>query len=57
MMVHFCDETMFSPWVPFIQMLVVINTSLDLIIEIWIKINNYIMKRIVWLFIDKNVVC
>jgi hypothetical protein len=57
MMVHFCDKTMFSPWVPFIQMLVVINTSLDLIIEIWIKINNYIMKRIVWLFIDKNVVC
>jgi hypothetical protein len=57
MMVHFCDETMFYPWVPFIQMLVVINTSLDLIIEIWIKINNYIMKRIVWLFIDKNVVC
>jgi hypothetical protein len=31
---HFCEETMFFLWVPFIQMLVVINISLDLLIEI-----------------------
>ncbi len=32
----------------------VINISLDLVIGTWIKINNFIMKRIVWLFIDKK---
>jgi hypothetical protein len=52
MVVHFCDKTMFFfPWVPFIQMLVVINISLDILIGTWI------MKRIVWLFIDKKIVC
>jgi hypothetical protein len=34
--VYFCDETMFFLWVPFIQMLVVINISLDLLIRTWI---------------------
>jgi hypothetical protein len=33
-MAHFCDEMVVFPWVPFIQMLVVINISLDLLIEI-----------------------
>jgi hypothetical protein len=37
-------------------MLVVINISLDLLIGIWIYTNNFIMKRIVWLFIDKKIV-
>jgi hypothetical protein len=32
LMAHFCDETMFFPWVPFIQMHVMINMSLDLLI-------------------------
>jgi hypothetical protein len=32
MVVHFCDETMFFSWVPFIQMHMVINISLDLLI-------------------------
>ncbi len=33
-------------------MLVVINISLNLLIRTWIYTNNFIMKRIVWLFID-----
>jgi hypothetical protein len=45
---------MFFPWIPFIQMLVVINISLDLLIGTWISIKNFIMKRTVWLFIDKK---
>jgi len=57
MVVYFCDEMMFFPWVPFIQMHIVINISLDLLIGIWIKTNNFIMKRIVWLFIDKKLIC
>jgi hypothetical protein len=57
MVVHFCDETMFFPWVPFIQMYTLINISLDLLIGIWIKINNFIIKKIVWLFIDKKIIC
>jgi len=47
MMRHFCDETVFFPWVPFIQMLAVINISLDLLIGMWIQINNFIMKKII----------
>jgi len=43
MMVHFCDETMFFPWVPFIPMHMVINISLDLLIEIWIYTNNFMI--------------
>jgi hypothetical protein len=35
-MAHFCDEKMFFPWVPFIQMHVVINTPIDVLIETWI---------------------
>jgi len=31
--VHFCDETIFFPLVPFIQMHMVINIFLDLLIE------------------------
>jgi len=47
-MAHFCDETMFFLWVPFIQMHMVIIISLDILIGTWIKINNFIMKRIMW---------
>jgi len=57
MVVHFCDETMFFPWVPFIQMHIMINIFLDLLIGIWIKINNFIMKKAMWLFIDKKLIC
>jgi len=57
MMVHFCDEMVFFPQVPFIQMHMVINISLHLVIGSWIKTNNFIMKIIVWLFIDKNFMC
>jgi hypothetical protein len=32
----------------------VINISLDLLIGIWIDANNFIMKRTMWLFIDKK---
>jgi hypothetical protein len=32
---HFCDETMFSPLVPFIQMCMVINISFNLLIGTW----------------------
>jgi hypothetical protein len=35
----------------------VINISLDLLIEIWILINDIIMKRIVWIFINKKFIC
>jgi hypothetical protein len=35
----------------------VINISLDLLIETCIKINNFIIKRIVWLLIDKKIIC
>jgi hypothetical protein len=38
---------MFFPYVPFIQMHVVINIFLDLLIGTWTKINNFIMKIIV----------
>jgi len=55
--VHFCNETMFFPWVPFNQMHMVINIYLDLQIETWIQINNFIMKWIMWLFIDKKFIC
>jgi len=57
MVFHFCDETMFFPWVPFIQMHIMINIFLDLLIGIWIKINNFIMKKAMWLFIDKKLIC
>jgi hypothetical protein len=36
MVAHFCDETLFFPWVPFIQMQMVINISIDLLIRTWI---------------------
>jgi hypothetical protein len=32
-MAHFCGEMVVFPWVHFTQMLVVINISLDLLIE------------------------
>jgi hypothetical protein len=57
MVAHFCDEMVFFPWVPFIQLHMVINISLDLLIGTWIHINNFIMKKIVWLSIDKNFIC
>jgi hypothetical protein len=53
-MVHFCDKMVFFPWVPFIQMYMVTNISLDLLIGPWVYINNLIVKRIVWSFIDKK---
>jgi hypothetical protein len=40
MMAHFCDKMMFFPWVPFIQMHMVINVSLNLIIGTWIQTNK-----------------
>jgi hypothetical protein len=52
--VHFCDEMMFFPWVLFIQMHMVINIFLNMLIGTMISTNNFIMKRIVWLFIDKK---
>jgi hypothetical protein len=42
----------FILWLPFIQMHMVINISLDSLIGIWIQTNNFIIKKIVWLFID-----
>jgi len=36
---------------------IVINISLDLLIGTCIYTNNFIMKRIVWLFIDKKHIC
>ncbi len=57
MVAHFCDETLFFPWVPFIQMHVVINISIDLLIGTWIQTSNLNMKRIVWLLIDKKFIC
>ncbi len=53
-MAHLCDKTVFFPWVPFIQMHMVINISLDLPIWTWIQTNNFIMKKTMWLFIDRN---
>jgi hypothetical protein len=35
---------------------VVINIFINLLIKIWIQINNFIMKRTVWLFIDKKII-
>jgi len=57
MMAHFRNETMFFPWVPFIQMCMMINISLDLLIGTLIETNNFIMKRTVWLFIIKKIIC
>jgi len=55
---HFCDKMVFLLWVPFIQMHIVINISLDLLIGTWIYNNNFIiMKIIVWLFIAKKIIC
>jgi hypothetical protein len=50
----FCGKTMFFPWVPFIQMHVMINVSFDILIGTWIQINNFIIERTSWLFINKN---
>jgi hypothetical protein len=36
MVVHFYDEMVFYPWVPFIQMHMMINISIDLLTGIWI---------------------
>jgi hypothetical protein len=36
MVVHFCDEMVFFPCLPFNQMHVVINISLDIMIGTWI---------------------
>jgi hypothetical protein len=38
---HYCDKIMFFSWVPFIQMHMVINISLDILIEIWILTNKF----------------
>jgi hypothetical protein len=57
MMAHFRDVTVFFLQVPFIQMHMVINTSIDLLIGTWIWTNNFIMKRIMLLFIDKKFIC
>ncbi len=54
-MAQFRDKTMFFPWVPFNQMHMMINISLDLLIGTRIQTNNFIMKIIVWLFIDKKI--
>jgi hypothetical protein len=53
-MEHFSDEIVFFSWVPFIQMLVVINISLDLLIGTWILINNFIMKKLCGYLLIKN---
>jgi hypothetical protein len=55
--IHFCNEMVLFPWVPFIQMHMVNNISLDLLIGIWTKNNNFIMKIIVWLFMIKKLIC
>jgi hypothetical protein len=57
MVVHFCDEMMFFLWIPFIQMHMVINISLYFLIGTWIETNDFIMKWIVWLIIDKKIIC
>jgi hypothetical protein len=54
---HFCDGMVFFSLVPFIQMHVVINISLNLLIGTWIYPNNFIMKKTMWLFIDKKIIC
>jgi hypothetical protein len=51
---RFCDKMMFFPQVPFIQMHMMNNISLNLLIETWIQMNEFIMKRNVWLFIDNK---
>jgi hypothetical protein len=40
--------------IPFIQMHMVINISLDLLIGTWISTNKFIVNRNVWLFIDEK---
>jgi hypothetical protein len=52
---HFCDKMNNCSWVPFIQMHMVINISLNILIGAWIQIENFIMKKIVSLFIDKKI--
>jgi hypothetical protein len=47
----------FFSWVPFIQMQVMINISLDLLIGTLFYTNNLITKIIVWLFIDNKLIC
>jgi len=54
---HFCDKMVFFPWAPFIEMHMVINLSFNLLIKTWIKTNNFIMKRTLWLFIHKKFIC
>jgi hypothetical protein len=38
MVAHFCDKMVFSPLVPFIQMLVLINISLNLLLGLGSKL-------------------
>jgi len=52
---YYCNKMVFFTLVPFIQMHMVINISLNLLIKTWIYTYNFIMKRIVWLFIDKKI--
>jgi hypothetical protein len=43
---HYCDKMMFFVRVPFIQMCTVINISLDLLIETWIKTTISLWKQL-----------
>ncbi len=55
---HFHDILVFFSWVPFIQMHMGINMSLNILIGTLIYTKNFIMMFImkinVWLFIDKK---
>jgi len=43
---HYCDKMMFFVRLPFIQMCTVINISLDLLIETWIKTTISLWKQL-----------
>ncbi len=52
-----CDKTMFCPLVPFIQMLVVVDISLDVSIGLGFKLTNSLWKAMCgYLFIKKSFV-
>jgi len=57
MVVYFCDEMMFFPWIPFIQMLVVTNIFLDLLIGTKFKLTTSLWKELCGYLLIKKFIC
>jgi len=54
MVAHFCDKMVFFPSVPFIQMLVLINISLDLLLRLGSELIISLRKKLYGYLLIKN---